>query len=68
LSQLNLSDEVIHAVADEKFHVYAIDHVGEALELLTQTEQKQLYARIEQRLNELQQIEREVPLWRRWFS
>ena len=68
LSQLNLADDVINAVKAEKFHVYAIEHVGEALELLTQTEQKQLYARIEQRLNELQQIEREIPWWRRWFN
>ncbi|MBR9906619.1 MAG: Lon protease family protein [Gammaproteobacteria bacterium] len=68
LSQLNLADDVIAAVKADKFHVFAIEHVGEALELLTQVEQKQLYAKIEQRLNELQQIEREVPWWRRWFN
>ena len=68
LSQLNLADDVIAAVEAEQFHVYAIDHVGQALELLTQTEQKQLYQRIEQRLNELQQIDRELPWWRRWFG
>lgn len=68
LSQLNLNDDVIAAVADEKFHIYAINDVSEALELLTQVQQKQLYERIEQRLNELQQGEREVPWWRRWFE
>lgn len=68
LSQLNLADDVIAAVKANQFHVYAIEHVGQALELLTQSEQKQLYARIEQRLNELQHIERELPWWRRWWN
>lgn len=68
LSQLNLNDDVITAVADGSFHIYAINDVSEALELLTQIQQKQLYERIEQRLNELQQGERESSWWRRWFD
>lgn len=68
LSQLNLSDCVIEAVEAQNFHVFAIEDVSQALELLTQSEQKQLYGRIEQRLNELQQVDREIPRWRRWLG
>jgi Lon-like ATP-dependent protease len=68
LSQLNLGDDVIKAVQANQFHVFAIEHVGQALELLTQSEQKQLYARIEQRLNELQHIDRELPWWRKFIA
>jgi len=67
LSQLNLDHEVIAAVAAEKFHIYAVEHVTAALELLTNEPQKQLYAKIEQRLSELQHIEKPTSWWQRWF-
>ena len=66
LSQLNLDDTIVAAVETGQFHIYAVSHVTEALELLTQTEQKDLYDRIEARLEELHRIERNQPWWRRW--
>ncbi len=68
LVQLNLDDAVVKAVADNKFHIYAVEHVTEALELLTQSDQKQLYRNIEKRLRELQQDEPEQSWWRRWLG
>lgn len=65
LSQLNLDPDVIAAVAEGQYHVYAIDDVAEALTLLTGEEQKQLYARIEKRLDELQHCEPEQPWYKR---
>ncbi|OOR91065.1 peptidase S16 [Moraxella caviae] len=35
LSQLMLRDDIVQAVADGKFHIYAIDHIHQALALLT---------------------------------
>jgi len=32
---LNLSDEVINAVKDKKFHIYAISTIEEGIEILT---------------------------------
>ena len=32
---LNLNDEVIQAVKDEKFHIYAVSTVDEGIEILT---------------------------------
>ncbi|MDX1705007.1 Lon protease family protein [Pseudidiomarina sp.] len=65
LSQLNLEPEVIEAVQAGQYHIYAVNHVTEALELLTQSDQKKLYTRIEERLDELQHTERAPNWWRR---
>lgn len=35
LNQLMLKDNIIKAVDDGKFHIYAVDHINEALSLLT---------------------------------
>ena len=67
-SQLNLDDTIVAAVAAGDYHIYAVSHVTEALELLTQVEQKDLYERIEARLEELHRIDRDQPWWRRWLS
>jgi Lon-like ATP-dependent protease len=65
LSQLNLEPQIIEAVKANKYHVYAIDDVAEALALLTGENQQQLYARIEKRLAELQHCEPEAPWYKR---
>lgn len=68
LSQLNLEPHVIAAVERGEFTVYAVKHLNEALELLTQADQKGLYEKIEQRLRELQPQEPPASLWQRWFG
>ncbi|HET8817485.1 MAG TPA: Lon protease family protein [Pseudidiomarina sp.] len=68
LSQLNLEPHVIAAVERGEFTVYAVKHLNEALELLTQADQKGLYEKIEQRLRELQPHEPSPSVWQRWFG
>lgn len=68
LSQLNLEPHVIAAVERGDFTVYAVKHLNEALELLTQADQKGLYEKIEQRLRELQPQEPPASIWQRWFG
>jgi Lon-like ATP-dependent protease len=59
VQQLNLSDEVIAAVAAGQFHIYPVDDVEEAIELLTGCVAGEpdvpdsLFGRIQQRLDEL---------------
>lgn len=65
MSQLNLEPDIIAAVEANKYHIYAIDDVADALALLTGENQKQLYARIEKRLEELQHCEPEQPWYKR---
>ena len=65
LSQLNLDNAIVAAVEAGQYHIYAVNHVTEALELLTQVAQKDLYERIEARLEELHRSEREQSWWRR---
>lgn len=67
-SQLNLDDTIVAAVAEKRYHIYAVSHVTEALELLTQVEQKELYERIAARLEELHRSDREQSWWQRWFG
>lgn len=68
LSQLNLEPHVIAAIERNEFTVYAVKHLNEALELLTQADQKGLYDKIEQRLRELQPQEPTASFWQRWFG
>ena len=58
--QLNLSDEVIAAVEAGQFHIHPVDHVEEAIELLTgcvagepDMPDTPLFGRIQERLDEL---------------
>jgi Lon-like ATP-dependent protease len=57
--QLNLSDEVIAAVEAGQFHIHPVDHVEEAIELLTGCVAGEpdmpdtLFGRIQERLDEL---------------
>lgn len=65
MSQLNLEPDIIAAVEANQYHIFAIDDVADALALLTGENQKQLYARIEKRLEELQHCEPEQPWYKR---
>lgn len=68
LSQLNLDDDVVIAVTNKEFQVYAVEHVTEALELLTGLSKEDLFDRIRVRLHQLQPHARDEPFWRRWFD
>jgi len=61
LSQLNLSSKVIDAVANKQFHVYAVGHVSEAIALLAQCSEQDLYERIRDRLALLHQLDNNRP-------
>ncbi|MBY5991595.1 S16 family serine protease [Ferrimonas balearica] len=76
--QLNLSDEVIEAVAAGQFHLYQVDAVEEALMLLTGREvgqadednrfdEKSLYGLVQQRLDRMAGNDEPLPpsWWRR---
>lgn len=63
-SHLMLHNEVIDAVANQKFHIYTVNHISEAMELLTGIPSGKLrkdgtytpdsvFARVDQRLTEL---------------
>ncbi|WP_108650894.1 AAA family ATPase [Dongshaea marina] len=73
--QLNLADEVIEAVEQGKFHLYPVEHVEEAIELLTgmsagdSSQPNTLFGKIRQRLDELNFSEnRSVSILKRIFS
>ncbi|MGL5947929.1 MAG: Lon protease family protein [Aeromonas sp.] len=77
--QINLSDEVIEAVARGQFHIYPVDHVEEAIELLTgcvagePDQPDTLFGRIQERLDELNGTLDEEPrglarFWSRLFG
>lgn len=50
---LNLSPEVQQAVADGKFHIYAVDHVSQGLEILTGVAYSEIVAKAEARLKDM---------------
>ncbi|MHB1948182.1 MAG: Lon protease family protein [Gammaproteobacteria bacterium] len=70
---LMLRDDIIDAVRDQKFHIYPIETVDEALSLLTglptgkrdnenQFPKNSLYYRIEQRLKKFSQVRKRIKL------
>lgn len=76
LRHLCLSDDVVEAVKDGTFHVYAVEHASEALSLLTglpfdsdDEKQPSLLGLIEQRIEQLNQTEQQTtPWWLRWTN
>ena len=72
--QLVLSDEVIEAVRAGQFHIYAVEHVNEAIELLTGCkagdidDEQTLFGRIRERLDELNGSARSKGLLRSLFT
>lgn len=68
LSQLNLSPAVVQAVAAEQFHIFAVSHVEQAIELLCNLPAEQLYEAIRERLSSIHHGEKPRSLWQRWFG
>ncbi|WP_341504107.1 Lon protease family protein [Gallaecimonas sp. GXIMD4217] len=78
--QLNLSEEVIEAVADGRFHIHCVDHIEQAIELLMgrpageldehgRYPRDSIYGLIHGRLDSLQQLEEPIgSLTKRLFS
>lgn len=64
--QLNLSPEVIKAVTAGDFSVYAVEHVEQALELLTGLNKSELFRKVQQRIHDDDVSERSW--WRRLFD
>jgi predicted ATP-dependent protease len=50
VQHLMLRDDVVESISANRFHVYAVDHVDEALELLTRLTPANLSAKVSQRL------------------
>ncbi|ABR49757.1 ATP-dependent protease [Alkaliphilus metalliredigens QYMF] len=50
IDDLMLSDEVVSAVRQEKFHMYAIKHINEGIEILTDVPADVVYEAVERRL------------------
>jgi len=65
--QLNLTPEVINAVHNGDFCIHAVDHVEQALELLSGTSNKQLFDRLRQRIHDDHDTTSK-PWWRRLFD
>lgn len=53
IPELMVNDEIIQAVADGKFHVYAIKTVDEGMELLTGKSPQEVYEAVDKRLRDL---------------
>lgn len=53
LSELNLQEEVIQAVERKRFHLYGVEKIGEAAELLFGRAYEEIEARVHNRLKEL---------------
>lgn len=66
--QLNLNDDIIDAVKAGKFHVYTVEHVEEALELLTDTPVKELFQKVRERTLDSSDNDQPRGFWRRLFS
>ncbi len=52
LENLNLNDEVIKAMEEGKFHIYAVKHIKEAIKLLMEASYSELKKKVRQKLME----------------
>lgn len=52
IDDLMLIDEVVEAVKEGKFHIYAVKHVDEGIEILTDMSADEVYKKVEERLKE----------------
>ncbi|MDX6771143.1 MAG: AAA family ATPase [Elusimicrobiota bacterium] len=53
VADLQLNPEVVEAVAQGKFHIYAVDHVSQGVEILTGVAYSEILARAELRLKDM---------------
>ena len=57
IKNLMLNDEVIQAVADNKFHIYAIDTIEDGIEILMGITEKELDKIINKKLQNMTKAE-----------
>ena len=53
VADLQLSPEVVQAVKDGKFHIYAVDHISQGLEILTGTSYQEILSKASAHLAEM---------------
>ncbi len=56
IEDLMLRDEVIEAVKNNQFHIYAVGHIDEGIEILTDQKAEEVYEIIEERLKLLEDV------------
>lgn len=66
--QLNLNEEVIDAVKHNNFHIYAVSHVEEALEILSTVKSEDFFQAVKENTLEDDDTDQRVSFWRRVFS
>ncbi len=66
-AQLNLAPEIIEAVEHGKFSVHTVEHVEEALELLTGVSKNELFDRVRGHIHDPDEQQRK-PWWKRLFD
>jgi len=53
IENLMLKDEVVEAIKENKFHIYAVSSIDEGIEILTAKPAAEVYAKVEDVLNEM---------------
>ncbi|ASG65783.1 carboxylate--amine ligase [Idiomarina piscisalsi] len=66
--QLNLNEEVIDAVKHGNFHIYAVAHVEEALEILSSCRADDFFQKVKENTLEDDASDQPIGFWRRLFS
>ncbi|MTJ01230.1 AAA family ATPase [Idiomarina piscisalsi] len=66
--QLNLNEEVIDAVKHGNFHIYAVAHVEEALEILSSCRADDFFQKVKENTLEDDASGQPIGFWRRLFS
>lgn len=66
--QLNLNEEVIDAVKQGNFHIYAVAHVEEALEILSSCRADDFFQKVKENTLEDDASGQPIGFWRRLFS
>ncbi|MFD2632853.1 AAA family ATPase [Idiomarina piscisalsi] len=66
--QLNLNEEVIDAVKQGNFHIYAVAHVEEALEILSSCRADNFFQKVKENTLEDDESGQPIGFWRRLFS
>jgi len=66
--QLNLNEEVIDTVKQGNFHIYAVAHVEEALEVLSSCRADNFFQKVKENTLEDDESGQPIGFWRRLFS
>ncbi len=61
LDNLMLDEEIIEAVKDDKFNLYSIEEIDEALELMLEKPAEEVHQAVQEKLEEYAELEEEQP-------